>query len=597
MAGKIKQAALSADDTAVPEPPYFNARYLSRFPGPAILSDGDGQILANNQQGADLARYMKLPQGLKLVAMVRLAALEQLPLRESLRFRSETAPEPDRVKTAEDAVYDLSVLPLADGTVFLLGRDLTADRHLLDSLVASRALYKDLVNCSSDFAWETDATGIFRFISGDKPFGYDTAELIGLSADILAAGTDVQDGDADIGSVFSGREPVTRRQVVLRQMTGEPRWMQVSATPVFDRNSLYLGMRGVCRDITETRARRVEIEAHRRREAAGQGILKAIIENVDPADIVHGALNAAAAALNADQAWLFRWRQDRYDLMADYAALPDSDRAPLSLLPDWHRDLTQPAAGDFCPTGLLQNPPAKAAAIGATLAAAQERAGAIVLARQDGDAVWRDEAHHMLAQMIEPLGVALVQAAHKEELSRLARTDALTGLFNRRAFTEMITRRQLHLHRMGRFAALLFLDLDNFKTVNDTLGHAAGDQALKDLSGLIGSDHRAGDIAGRLGGDEFVMWLEETAHEGAARKAEILLEKFAAIAARYVCGSTRLGISIGIVIADPKSGRDVADLLAEADAAMYRAKEGGKNNYSFAPDIPATPPTKTRERP
>ena len=163
---------------------------------------------------------------------------------------------------------------------------------------------------------------------------------------------------------------------------------------------------------------------------------------------------------------------------------------------------------------------------------------------------------------------------HEERLSYLATHDALTGLSNRHVL-EQAMEATVARARRGTESALLFIDLDNFKLVNDTLGHAAGDQLLVALSQLIGRQLRDGDLLTRVGGDEFAILLEATSLEPARRVAERLRltvhdHRFALYGRTFM-----LGLSIGLVPIDGQQSTQI--LLARADTALYAAKDEGRN--------------------
>ena len=168
----------------------------------------------------------------------------------------------------------------------------------------------------------------------------------------------------------------------------------------------------------------------------------------------------------------------------------------------------------------------------------------------------------------------------EERLSHLAHHDVLTSLPNRLAFQanleQALERAKRHRHRL----ALLFLDLDRFKLINDTLGHAAGDRLLQVIAERLKSSVRAEDLAARLGGDEFTIILEEIAHpEDAALLAQKIIRTVVEpirLDGREIVTSTSIGISIF-----PDDADSAGDLAKAADAAMYRAKSHGRNRYEF----------------
>jgi len=180
------------------------------------------------------------------------------------------------------------------------------------------------------------------------------------------------------------------------------------------------------------------------------------------------------------------------------------------------------------------------------------------------------------------LGIAFAQIADRAALQRLSRTDELTGVLNRRAFLEDLERRLAHLARMNRSAALFYVDLDNFKAVNDERGHAAGDSVLRTLADLLRRESRAGDLVARLGGDEFALWIEELDEPRATATATTLLASAAALAPQSARAAP-LGISVGAALSDAGDGKDLEGLIARADQAMYPAKRSGKGTYAIVP--------------
>lgn len=164
----------------------------------------------------------------------------------------------------------------------------------------------------------------------------------------------------------------------------------------------------------------------------------------------------------------------------------------------------------------------------------------------------------------------------ERENNHRARHDALTGLSNRMGLVDAVGARLTAVRRGDSALALLFLDLDGFKAVNDTYGHAAGDRLLKMAAGRLSRMLRATDAAARIGGDEFVVLSEALTHEQAIGLGQRLI---AAISTSYDLGDgnvATIGVSVGIAMA-PEHGTDLADLLAVADAALYEAKSSGKS--------------------
>ncbi|MHB8067408.1 MAG: GGDEF domain-containing response regulator [Desulfobaccales bacterium] len=162
-----------------------------------------------------------------------------------------------------------------------------------------------------------------------------------------------------------------------------------------------------------------------------------------------------------------------------------------------------------------------------------------------------------------------------EKVRRLAIRDGLTGLYNYRYFWEVLHREVELARRYQRLLTLLFLDIDDFKKVNDTLGHRVGDLVLKALGTFLLEAVRHADLVCRYGGEEFVVLLSETGYEQALTSAERLRDGVSQIMVEVPEEKLQFTISIGV--SELKPGMDGDDLVKAADIALYRAKQAGKN--------------------
>ena len=166
---------------------------------------------------------------------------------------------------------------------------------------------------------------------------------------------------------------------------------------------------------------------------------------------------------------------------------------------------------------------------------------------------------------------------NEARLQFLADHDVLTGLFNRRRFIDTLSHHIDLVNRYGPGGAVLILDLDNFKEINDTLGHSAGDETIRAASAVLGRRLRSSDVVARLGGDEFAVLLaqadESESRQVAADLLELLRQQPVFVAGR----SVRVTASVGVVLFEPGRRLDSEGLLASADRAMYEAKEAGRD--------------------
>jgi diguanylate cyclase (GGDEF)-like protein/PAS domain S-box-containing protein len=183
------------------------------------------------------------------------------------------------------------------------------------------------------------------------------------------------------------------------------------------------------------------------------------------------------------------------------------------------------------------------------------------------------------------IGQFIARKTAERNLQFVASHDALTGLFNRSMFSQRLQQALAQAQRHERQLAVLFIDLDGFKTINDTLGHDAGDVLLADLAVRLRECMREGDTLGRMGGDEFVVLIEGYRED--TQLLEVARKVIETVAQPFLLRDTSSSVTASIGIATfPQDGHDATELLKNADIAMYRAKEQGKNAFRFySPDM------------
>jgi diguanylate cyclase (GGDEF)-like protein len=210
------------------------------------------------------------------------------------------------------------------------------------------------------------------------------------------------------------------------------------------------------------------------------------------------------------------------------------------------------------------------------LDAGGERLAMLLLGpRINGKAYGRPE-RELSSTLALAAGIALKNAELVERLHSAATTDGLTGLFNRRAIEERLEAEISRSVRHQVRTTIALVDLDRFKLINDTLGHAAGDRYLVHIGELLHQHVRTLDVAGRIGGDEFLVILPMTSVE----EARIFASRFRTGLEQFNTSHPEFGqatVSIGLA-ESPRDGESVSALLAAADAALYRAKRSGRNS-------------------
>lgn len=208
--------------------------------------------------------------------------------------------------------------------------------------------------------------------------------------------------------------------------------------------------------------------------------------------------------------------------------------------------------------------------------------------RKDGGQVWVWERGRAVVDedelVLEGIIIDITDRKRLEdELSEMATRDALTGLLDRREATRLLNEEILRARRYHRSLALLWIDIDHFKQVNDGLGHAAGDSVLKGFSDLLSSKVRQVDLVSRFGGEEFLVVLPEMDIHEATQSAERLRKLVASTPQLLEDGrAVNLTMSVGVAIF-PDHGDTAPSLFAAADQAMYQAKASGRNRVVVAP--------------
>ncbi|HKQ50587.1 MAG TPA: diguanylate cyclase [Phycisphaerae bacterium] len=191
-------------------------------------------------------------------------------------------------------------------------------------------------------------------------------------------------------------------------------------------------------------------------------------------------------------------------------------------------------------------------------------------------------SHHQLTQQSAELEQRVRQRTNdlekvNRQLREMASRDSLTGLYNRRHFNEILSQLFAEAERYGKELTCMMMDLDNFKRVNDTLGHQMGDQLLELTARVITGSIRESDVAVRYGGDEFAVLLPQTSPNDARVSAERLLTRFRAEIARSLPEASIVSLSIGLASREQDQPGSAKELLNLSDEALYLAKAGGKD--------------------
>ncbi|HXP31626.1 MAG TPA: diguanylate cyclase [Stellaceae bacterium] len=503
------------------------------FAGAAVVLDRGGNALPANARGA---------------ALIAGGGAEwQRILAEARTAFARDAAMPGWTRQSGAAL----LLPLADGErVLLLLPERGADAQ------AQGRDYKDLAEMAGDFTWEVDRAGRFVFVPPQGALGWPAEALLGRPAAEFVA-------DAVQARLFVANEPIAEHEVWFRQGDGGSACLGLTAMPVHDAAGNWLGARGIARDVSHKRERERILARTQRRERLLTQIVRAIRDEAEAQATLGAALAVTGLLIGAGGACMLR---------------RGAGEGPTKVAVAWG---AKPApailAGARAALAQAQDDAVALATSGYQLiahAARYRRAieGAIVLWRRGDEAPFTETDRALLAEVADHLGVVIAQIETQERIATLSRTDALTGLLNRRAFFDDLARRVARLDRAEQRAVLIYIEVMNLRLVNERHGPIAGDQTLEQLAGLLREHTRAGDLVGRYGGSEFALWIEGIDLTAAASRAEALTAACRPLAGATGDPARPFAIAIGLAGFDAQQAETPATLIARAGLAAAEAK-------------------------
>ena len=416
-------------------------------------------------------------------------------------------------------------------------------------------------------------------------FGFPEAELLGRAAKEFSHPDDLDVINSQRPRLYAGEIDAVRGEKRYLRKDGSTVWLAYTVAVERDARGQALYEITAYDDVTERKRAEQRQAAHLRYQERVARFGQSALVKSAPAELVERAVQAVLEALAADAVGYLEAGPAAGELVlralvgvADAAATPgpiacapgdpiqqvvssggrmlvDGAQLPLA----WARDLRSaaliPVRGDNKIRGVL-----------------------CVFYRQPD--AFRAEELNFVEAMATLLSTALQRIDSEGRLAYLAQFDPLTGLPNRALLADRFSQMIVQAKRRGSPLAVLFIDLDEFKMVNDTLGHAGGDALLKEVAVRLQSTVRSGDTVARISGDEFAIVLADLARaDDAALVAQKVIDRLAAtvdIAGKEVFVTASVGIA-----AFPGDGADAEALIGAADAAMYRAKQGGRNAYQF----------------
>jgi len=413
---------------------------------------------------------------------------------------------------------------------------------------------------SPECMWETDHEGRFTYVSRGLN-GWSQQEMLGRLPHEL--GLSANDS---ANTPFHAQDIMHTREWRVHSKSGKPRTLSISALPLRNHDGQWCGVRGVARDVTDIEIRDMALANARMRDRIVSHIVHILRDDLPPERELLAAAKSLTLTMQADGCQIYRRNKEGWETVAHYG-----DEAPGSIVILSNAIMNR---GDALKTVSGGNE-----WLVCRTQVHRQVNGALAVWRKPAEREWTADQTSLMEAVADQIGMTWAQLTRNEQLTERAERDPLTSLLNQRAFTEQVTER-LQRHAGANEAALFALDLDNFKAVNDHLGHQKGDEVLKAVAEILQQSIRTGDLAGRVGGDEFLLWLDRVDDEGAKSVASRILAELNKLADSLPPLPRRLGISIGIA---PLEANDtLAELIRRADATMYKAKHDGKGRAELA---------------
>lgn len=521
---------------------------LATYPGPAIYAEG-GISVASNTAAATLLERSNW-------------------WREAEAWLKDNTRAPLLVKIPTDAspiTVEWTAITLAAGQHVLIGRNISLERNLQEVLTDSRDRFRDLVELTADLAWETREDGTFTYIVGGKSLGYKPEELLGKRArDFLLRQPMIGYPD-----YFETENIIEKQEAHMRRADGSLARVLFSARPIRNAAGDRRGARGICRDVTEELNQQDKLAQVQRRDRLIAEFVKSLREAQQAKTALEIAAREICEALNASGCRIYNLDGQHSLQMAIESgmALPEAVNA-------YNRRLQ--SENTRAP---LQEALNSAALMGTATMQGSQLNGAIWVWRPtERGGEWNETDQQLLSEVADHLGIVIAQLDYQEKLRVLSECDGLTKLLNRRTFMEKLSTK---LGGPGSGSALFYVDLDNFKAVNDTHGHQRGDLVIKKLADILHHTARPSDLAGRMGGDEFVLWVDGINRQDAETLAKRLVGISTELRPLSASPEKQLGVSVGVAVVKPGETIRTAQLMEKADTAMYTAKRGGKSTWAI----------------
>ena len=469
-----------------------------------------------------------------------------------------------RVASGRTIAFTINVL---DGGRWLaVHKDITDEHIAKRNLIESEQRFRDFTSVASDWCWETDKDHKFTFFT-DAMEGFTSVaprEMLGKSRRDLP----VHEDDRSIIEAhmkdLSEHKPFKDLMFRMHNSFNRQIWIKTSGLPRFDKKGQFIGYRGTGTDITKEQKRLEEIKA-------AKAILHERTSQLVEAQQL-GKIGDWSYRLGATDLW---WAPEIYNLLGyDPTKFKTTRDAVMSVYVADGANHVLESQSQVLRTGTTQSVDVKAKRCDGSIGDFVVTSKAIV--GEGGNAIGFFGTIQDISERKQA----------EEQLEQLAYYDPLTGLANRALFRREVDDAVKHWRETGATGAILLLDLDRFKEINDSLGHASGDEVLVKVghlfSRVLGTDH----FLYRLGGDEFAVVVRDCGARDSIEKLATKLIEAISDPIKMDRGEVNIGTSVGVVLVANGCVESVQlissnELLRCADLALYRAKESGRNCFKF----------------
>lgn len=420
-------------------------------------------------------------------------------------------------------------------------------RSAVKLLESQEKRFRDLITCSSDFIWEVDENLIYTFStsSADGILGYAPSEMIGKKPFDFMPDQEAMNIAKSFLPIVENRASFTGLENKVIGKGGKLVHVETSGVPIFNEAGEFKGYRGIDTDISERKERELELS-----------LAATVLDTASEAVMVTDSNNQIIKINKA------------FSKITGYSKEEVLTKKPSLLKSGYHdqkfyKNLYRSIESDGKWQGEIWN---------------KRKNGEIYPQWLSITKMSYDKAE--LQGFVSVFSDITVRKEHEEKIEYQANFDALTGLANRNLMEDRFRMAMHHAQREDKKVALLFIDLDRFKQINDSLGHFVGDKLLKEVANRIANHIRRSDTAARLGGDEFAVIIPDVT---SVVEVDAIVQKLiSSITMPFNLDPNELYISASIgVTLYPNDGAGIKELLRNADNAMYKAKEKGRDTYQF----------------